>query len=545
MDGGLTALLTTGVVGRVASVSGSQMVVLVSESGRYDSDDLNSGLHTGQIVKIPVAGNWVFGLVTAITEPAASTAGNEVQVFAELDLLGEAARATDGRFARGVTLVPAVGAPVCLSATEDIATVYANAGKHTVRIGTVHHDDAIAATVAPDDLLGKHFAVLGGTGTGKSCATALILQRILEQNPNAHIVLLDPHCEYAPAFADVAEVIDSDSLELPYWLFTLEELAAVVLRTDKPMSESPAEVHILSALVLAARRTYQAQAQAHQHEQQEDGRRPITVDTPVPYRMTDVLKTLEEEMGRLDKSEALTPFLRLKSRLQALREDARYRFMFAGIALRDNLGALLSRLFRVPVNGRPITVVDLSALPSDILAVVVSVLGRITFEFALFSAQSIPILLVCEEAHRYLPEQSKAGFEPARRNLAQIAKEGRKYGVSLCLVSQRPADLAAGALSQCSTVFALRLTSQSDQAFVRGALPDWSAGLIDLLPSLRNGEAVAVGEGVPVPMRLVFDTLPPESRPKSASAAFGERWQSDDGTAELVSTIVNRWRDAR
>ncbi|MGF1627477.1 MAG: ATP-binding protein [Alphaproteobacteria bacterium] len=541
MDGGLAQHLATDVVGRVASVSGSQMVVLVSDRGRFDSSDPASGLHAGQIVRIPVAKQWVFGLVTALTEPTASSSGGEGQVFAELDLLGEAPRGDGERegFARGVSLVPAVGAPVSIAGTDDIATVYANAGRATVRIGSVHHDDAIAATVAPDDLLGKHFAIVGGTGTGKSCATALILQRILAQNPNAHIVLLDPHCEYAPAFAGMAEIVDSTTLELPYWLFSLEELAAVILRTDKPLRDTPAEVNILSTLIVSAKRSYQAQAAG------QEKRRPITVDTPVPYRLTDVQKMLEEEMGRLDKPESLTPFLRLKSRLQAVREDGRYSFMFTGIALRDNLGAVLSRLFRVPVDGKPITIVDLSGMPSDVLSVIVSVLGRITFEFALFSAQSIPILLVCEEAHRYLPEQAGAGFEPAKRNLAQIAKEGRKYGVSLCLVSQRPADLAAGALSQCSTVFAMRLTSQADQDFVRGALPDWSAGLMDLLPSLRNGEAVAVGEGVSVPMRLVFDTLPPDRRPHGATAKFSERWQNDDVTPDFIASVVNRWRDAR
>jgi DNA helicase HerA-like ATPase len=539
MDGGIAQQMSADVVGRVASVSGSQMVVLLSERGRYDSSDTSSGLHAGQIVRIPVAHNWVFGLVTALTEPTATSSGGDGEVFAELDLLGEASRAPDGtaRFARGVSLVPAVGAPVSLAGTDDIAIVYANAGRSTVRIGSVHHDSAIAATVAPDDLLGKHFAILGGTGTGKSCATALILHRILERNPNAHIVLLDLHSEYGPAFAGMSEVVDGNTLELPYWLFSLEELAAVIMRTDKPMRDCPAEVNILSSLIANAKRAYQSTSNDH--------RRPITVDTPVPYRITDVQKMLEEEMGRLDKSESLTPFLRLKSRLQALREDARFSFMFSGIALRDNLGQVLSRLFRVPVDGKPITIIDLSGLPSDVVSVIVSVLGRITFEFALFSGQSIPILLVCEEAHRYLPEQTGTGFEPAKRNLAQIAKEGRKYGVSLCLVSQRPADLAAGALSQCSTVFAMRLTSQADQAFVRGTLPDWSAGLMELLPSLRNGEAIAVGEGVSVPMRLVFDKLPPERRPQSATAAFSERWQKDDITPEFIRSVVNRWRDAR
>jgi hypothetical protein len=216
--------------------------------------------------------------------------------------------------------------------------------------------------------------------------------------------------------------------------------------------------------------------------------------------------------------------------------------MFGGISICDNMAKILSRMFRVPVEGKPITILDLSAIPSDVLNIVVSVLSRITFDMALFSDRGLPILLVCEEAHRYLSNDPTQGFEPTRRILSRIAKEGRKYGVALGIISQRPSDLATSALCQCNTVFALRLTGQTDQNIVRAMLPDWGGGLLDFLPSLRNGEAIAVGEGVSVPARVRFDILPPEQMPRSATARFSTAWRHQDLGEDMLTDIIERWR---
>jgi hypothetical protein len=206
------------------------------------------------------------------------------------------------------------------------------------------------------------------------------------------------------------------------------------------------------------------------------------------------------------------------------------------------MAKILSRIFRFPVRGKPMTILDLSAVPSDVLNVVVSVLCRITFDFMVYSDRLMPILLVCEEAHRYLPADSSQGFEPAKRILSRIAKEGRKYGVSLGIISQRPADLAIGALSQCNTVLALRLSSQADQDFVRAMLPDWGGGLFDFLPSLRNAEAIVVGEGISVPARVRLDTLPTEQLPRSKTASFSAAWQNDIESATALDEVISRWR---
>ncbi|MDH3912280.1 MAG: ATP-binding protein, partial [Rhodospirillales bacterium] len=165
--------------------------------------------------------------------------------------------------------------------------------------------------------------------------------------------------------------------------------------------------------------------------------------------------------------------------------------------------------------------------------------------FALWSERAVPIMLVCEEAHRYAPQDPRLGFEPTKKALSRVAKEGRKYGVSLCMVSQRPSELAAGILSQCNTIFALRMSNQKDQDYVRGALSESAAGLLDFLPSLRNAEAIAMGEGVSIPVRFCFDDLPETRRPLSGTAPFSAAWQTDREGDGLLEQVVHRWRYQR
>ena len=181
-------------------------------------------------------------------------------------------------------------------------------------------------------------------------------------------------------------------------------------------------------------------------------------------------------------------------------------------------------------------------MPSEVLNVVISVVCRLTFDFAMWSAKSIPITIVCEEAHRYAPRNREAGFEPAKRALSRIAKEGRKYGVSICVVTQRPSDLAEGLLSQCNTLFALRMTNQDDQAIIRDAVPEASHGLMNFLPALRNGEAIVVGEGVSMPMRVHFAPLLDGNSPKSATASFSAAWSNESGGLAEIERTIDRWR---
>ena len=527
-------------IGRVVSVSGAQIVALIQVPGRLLRKPEMPDLQIGSLVKMRTAETTVFGMVSgfSIPIPAQEADDNEIKI-AEIDLIGERLSAGDGgleQFQRGVSAFPALGDDVLSANQDDLRHVYARQSVSTVRIGTIHQDRGLPAYVVVDDLLGKHFAVLGTTGSGKSCAVALILHAILERHANAHVVLLDPHGEYACAFGEMAEVLDSSTLQLPYWLFTYEEIAEIIFGAGGSGDWS-AETSILRELI--------QQAKLRLVSDPEEANL-VNVDTPIPYKLGEVVRLIDEATGKLERRADVAPYMRLKNRLNQLQADRRFSFMFpSAVVLRDNMVAILSRIFRIPAEGKPIGIIDLSGIPSEVINVVVSVVCRMTLDVALWSERALPMLLVCEEAHRYAPQNTQLGFEPAKRALSRIAKEGRKYGLSLCVVTQRPSELEAGLLSQCNTIFALRMSSNKDQEFVHAAMSEATPGLIGSLPSLRNAEAIAVGEGVSVPMRLRFDMLPENQRPLSGNARFSQAWQEDLDGRSILHGVVERWRKQR
>jgi len=362
----------------------------------------------------------------------------------------------------------------------------------------------------------------------------VILRAILDAHPFGHVIMLDPHNEYRCGFADRAELLDPSNLKLPYWLLNFEEIAAVMVNQDAP-AQAYAEGAILRNAILQARRAYVGSDTELAH---------ITVDTPVPYRLSDLVRIINEAMGAFNKPENSAPYQHLINRIEAVSTDKRYEFMFSRLTVHDTMAQVLSRILRIPVEGKPITIIDISGVPSEIVDVVVSVLCRLIFEFALWSdrAKAPPILLVCEEAHRYVPRDDQAAFAPTKRSISRIAKEGRKYGLSLCLVTQRPAELSVSSLSQCNTIFALRLSNDSDLEFARNAVPDSSRWLIEALPALNTQEALVLGDGVSVPMHIRFNDLPPEHRPASTRPPFSQAWQQEGAVDDLIAETIERWR---
>jgi uncharacterized protein len=519
-------------LGRIISVSACQAVALLERSDSTVSLAGDSPLEIGTLVKMRTRISIAYGMVTGLRVPLPSLEpSNKDLKLVELDLVGES-RDTDAvpGFQRGVSAYPALDEPIYLASAEDIAQVYARPKAVTAPVGTIHQNGAVPAYILVDELFGKHFSIVGTTGSGKSCGLATILQATVDQSPNAHIILLDPHNEYFRSFGDRAVVLSpGDSLYLPYWLFNLEELVEIVIGPDRNSEQAK----ILGEAILAAKQPYFAKVGLDKFG---------TVDTPAPYRISDALRWLDVAMGSLNRPDSVAAYLTVKGRILALQNDTRYRFVFGSrLTVRDELAEILAQIFRIPVNGKPITIIDLSGIPSEIVNVVVSVLCRLSFDFVLWSETPVPITMVCEEAHRYASRDKQLGFEAAKRALFRIAKEGRKYGVSLCLVTQRPSDLAPGLLSECNTIFAFRMTGQEDQDIVRGALPEASHGLMNFLPALRNGEAIAVGEGVSMPMRVCFTPPPNGCRPKSATASFAREWSNEvDGA--VVEHTIERWR---
>jgi DNA helicase HerA-like ATPase len=524
-----------GQIGVVVAISGFKLSCLIfgDATGGRDKTPY-AAAQIGALIKVPTPSSTAYGFISSLSfeQPSAQSP----TAIAEVDLLGEQlGRGANAQksFSRGISVFPVLGGAVFATGSEDIALIYAKPNTWTLSIGTLHQDASVPAYLMSQEFLSKHSAIVGTTGSGKSCAVTLMLRTLLTAHPNGHVVMLDPHGEYAHAFTDLGERVTPDTLQLPYWLFSFEEIVEVLCSKD-PISRSR-EIPILKDTILAAKQDFLG----------TNGKTAsLTVDTPTPYRMNTLVQRINDGMGKLDRPDSSLPYLRLLTTIENLRRDRRYNFMFEGLTVRDNMAEILSRILRIPVAGKPITILDISAVPSEIVNVVVSLLCRLIFDFALWSEreEAIPILLVCDEAHRYIPRDENAGFEPTRRSIARIAKEGRKYGVSLCLVTQRPSELSESILSQCSTVFALRMNNERDQTYVRGMLPDNAAGLMGVLPSLRQREAIAVGEGVAHPMRIRFAELDPNFRPKGEAANFPKAWEDDRKGREFLGQIIERWR---
>ena len=518
-------------IGRVVGIHGSVLWGTLYD----DEDDTGaSAARMGALVSLRGPESRVFGIVNGLRrERDGGGAQGERTVF-EIQTLGEIPTsgpdAASGAFRRGVSRYPPLGAPVTTVTLRDLANVYARPRSSNVHIGRLRHNQKVPAFVVTDSLLGKHFAVLGTTGAGKSCAVTVILRSILAEHPQGHVVLLDPHNEYGSAFADMAELLNPSNLQLPYWLLNFEEISHILAGVDAG-EQRFTKLAILKDAILAAKRKMWPD---------EDF---VTVDTPIPYRLSDLISALKEGMGSFNKADGAGPYLNLISRIESLRNDRRYAFMFDSLTVRDNMRQILAQLLRIPADGKPITIIDISGVPSEVVDVVVSVLFRLVFELAAWSDRGAapPILLVCEEAHRYVPQDEVGAFAPTKRVISRIAKEGRKYGVTLCLVSQRPSELAIGSLAQCNTMFALRLTNEHDQAFVGRALPENASWLVQSLPSLNTQEAVVVGEGVTVPVHIRFNDLAPEHRPAGADPSFAVAWRSDPDES-FLERAIDRWR---
>ncbi|HWU04785.1 MAG TPA: DUF87 domain-containing protein [Novosphingobium sp.] len=531
---GQNAGLPIGVLLEVSGAGG--LVALDAERlGECGQDGDPSVAIAGQVgsqIRIRLGDRWLLASVRNQKQGRRADEG----ILAQIDILGEgqaiALTGTIGAFRRGVTNYPMPGALVYPASNADLAAVYSGDGRDAIRIGTVHPTRDIGASLYIDAFLGKHFALLGSTGTGKSTSLALILHRICEAAPQGHVLMIDPHGEYASAFRDTGMILDVSNLQLPYWLMNFEEHCEILLSSRGDQRQVDAE--ILAKCLLAAR-------QKHRLAESVGGR--ITVDSPIPYLLSDLAVILANEMGRLDKSTNTAPYTRIRTRLDELKADPRYQFLFSGMLVGDTMAEVIGRMFRLPAQGRPISIIDVSGVPSEITSTVVAMLSRMVFDFAIWARaeETRPLLLVCEEAHRYVPNEKNADSSVGKI-LSRIAKEGRKYGVSLGLITQRPSDLAEGVLSQLGTIIAMRLNNERDQAFVRAAMPEGARGFLDAIPALRNRECVVCGEGVSIPMRVSFDDLEERKRPASSDPSFSALWRKSGDEAAMVTRTVQRWR---
>ncbi|HEV2079001.1 MAG TPA: DUF87 domain-containing protein [Allosphingosinicella sp.] len=524
-------------IGRVIEISGSGSRIEMEGARLREiaADPDPSVAMSGQVgsqVKLAAGKKWILANVRALR--LADADGG--LVVAEIDFLGEGAESpTTGQlidFKRGITGYPVPGDQVYPVTGDDLRQMFAASERAHIEIGTVYPTKDVRGALYVDAMLGKHFALLGSTGTGKSTSAALIMHRICELAPEGHIVMIDPHGEYSAAFKNHGELFNVDNLAMPYWLMNFEEHCEVMVTSSG--ADRQQDMDILGKCLLAARSKNRA----------AEGISKLTVDSPIPYLMSDLSAALTNEMGLLNKATDTAPFMRLKTKIDELKADPRYSFMFSGMLVADSMAGFISKIFRLPANGKPISIVDVSGVPSDITSVVVAVLSRLVFDYAIWSRNEAqrPVLLVCEEAHRYIPADKTSSGQAVRKILERIAKEGRKYGVSLGLITQRPSDLAEGVLSQCGTIIAMRLNNDRDQAFVKSAMPEGARGFLDVIPALRNRECIVCGEGVSIPIRVAFDDLERDRQPASSDPLFSELWKQSGDETEMIARVVKRWR---
>jgi len=389
---------------------------------------------------------------------------------------------------------------------------------------------------------------LGQTGSGKSWTVASLMQRAVASMPRAHIIVLDLHGEYSwkaedgsrhSAFDDpVFRYVDARELEIPYWLMTFSELCDLLI--DRTEREAANQIAFFRDTLFALRQVNKEPLKLDR----------VTVDTPVYFSLDRLLqevraKNLEMVPGqsRQKQGPMFGQFDRFIMRLESKLNDARYDFLLKPKVRNssDSLVGLLRDFVGLGDPKRPITVIDLSSVPFDVRPTVTAQIGRLAFEFNYWNPnfRDFPILLVCEEAHAYIPRASGSQFAGARKSMERIAKEGRKYGVGLGVVSQRPHELSETVLAQCGTFLCLRITNPDDQSYVRSLVPEAERDLVDILAGLGRGEAMALGEGVPLPTRLRFHR--PDPTPSSDDVDFYEKWTT--GPEDLdVDAIVDRWR---
>jgi len=528
----------------------------------------------GSIIKIHFGARLVFGYVGRLRMKSeyerekglASESGGTARII-EADLFGEGEWAFDNEewkldFERGVTTFPLPQQKVYLTPRAELGFIYGEGTGPTILLGEHVGSGGTPCYAKMNDLLGKHTAILGSTGSGKSGTVAALLHSILDRGKDANhpkwhpqIVVLDPHNEYGAAFPNhVRLCTDEKSLVLPYWLLNMEE--TVSLFVGKTEESATSQSNIIKNALITAR---QEGAQSIGFSPQD-----ISVDSPIPYILgiPEGLDNFGKRNGTLDEvgfvgavnkqrptnqnQKDHEGFNKVLRKVASLCRDGRLGFMMQNWD--GNADPLPDIVKQFIGDCDPIRIVDLSGVPNEVAGAASAAIARTLFSVKLWQTrderESNPVLLVCEEAHRYVPNRGEAQYEAAQDAIRRLAKEGRKYGIGLILVSQRPSEVEATVLSQCNSWIVLRITNDSDRRHVQSILPDSLAGLTKVLSGLRRREAIFVGQAAVLPSRILIRDLIKDGKPlpRSQDIDYDTGWQSDPITDEHLAEVGKRWR---
>jgi hypothetical protein len=585
-------------IGSVMVSSPSQITVQINSLEIFESNKAN--LQVGKYIKIE-DGNHNFAI--AIVKNIAGKNEEEKWVFT-IDATPIGALIANGNgydFKKGTPVLPVPTEPVYIMDAATLDILFSNDGGFDFNVGTLSNNLDVNFNLHGNRFFSKHIGIVGSTGSGKSCAVSRILQNVVgigqdgyslygRQN-NAHVVIFDLHSEYAAAFSIEGERCFSlnnlsvDELQLPYWLMNSEELESMFIESSE--SNSHNQMAIFKRAVISNKKKH--------NDQLTD----VTYDTPCYFSISEVVNYIDnfdrEVIGRKegegkpklicgslvenqdeeyfdsrltfvanstakDTKATNGPFYgefnRFISRLETRLSDDRLRFLLKPIKPSgamfntDDFSDLLKQFIGYS-NKSNITIFDLSGVPFEVLSVTISLLSRIIFDFSFHNSKlrhaegeynNIPILLVCEEAHNYVPASDSAMYKASRKSIERIAKEGRKYGLCLMVVSQRPSEVSPTIFSQCSNFIALRLTNKADQNYIKGLLPENTSAAAEMLPSLGQGEALIVGDASIMPSLVQLPKPVPE--PKSASVDVHSVWNESWKDPNFIN-VIKRWRKER
>ena len=562
-------------IGKVIEVDGSRIVAeldpsLTELSRVYGGETYPIG-QFGSIVRIHFGRRLIYALVGRLRmkaeheadRGAVSRSGPDERIV-EADLFGEGEWTYDDsgnarlRFERGVGTFPLPQQTVYLTPKAELRFIYGHGEGTVIRIG-----EHVGAGGAPcyaelNELLGKHTAILGSTGAGKSAAVAAIIHSVIERGSDKNyekwkpqVVILDPHNEYGRAFRGHTRLsTDEGTLSLPYWLLDLDETIGLLIGKTEYAATSQANI-VKNALLSARSKAAKDQLGLDPAE--------LTVDSPVPYILGDPVGL--DEFGRKDEQlyetglvgaiNALRPsnknkkdhedYNKVLRKLESLIKDDRLSFMMKGWdGTDDPMPPVLAQILG---KGAAVRIVDLSGVPNEVAGTASAAIARALFSVKIWQRteerEASPVVLVCEEAHRYVPNSGEAQYGAAQSAIKRVAKEGRKYGIGLFLVSQRPSEVEATVLSQCNSWIVLRISNEADRAHVRGVLPDSMAGLTKMLSGLRRQEAIFVGQAAMLPSRIMIRDLDKDQLPKSTDIDFDIGWQSDGLSEEALKSVVS------
>lgn len=565
-------------IGKIIEVDGSHVIAeldpgLTELSRVYAGETYPIG-QFGSILRIHFGRRLIYALVGRLRMKAEYEAERGLTPHAspderivEADLFGEgewsqdAAGAAKLHFERGVATYPLPQQTVYLTPKSELRSIYGHKNGAVIQLGEHVGSGGAPCFAEMNELLGKHTAVIGATGAGKSGAVAAIVHSILDRGTDAahaywkpQIVVLDPHNEYGQAFRDHKRLsTDEGTLSLPYWLLDLDETIGLLIGKTEYAATSQSNIvknALLTVRMKAATDVLHLDAAK------------LTVDAPIPYVLGEpsgldefgAINGAKYEVGLVGAINAQRPENRNKKdhedynkvlrKLDSLIKDERLAFMmksWSGVG--DPMTEVLAQFVG---DGAPVRIVDLSGVPNEVAGTASAAIARTLFSLKVWQSaeerEMSPVLLVCEEAHRYVPNSGEAQYGAAQGAVRRIAKEGRKYGIGLMLVSQRPSEVEATVLSQCNSWIVLRITNEADREHVKGILPDSMAGLTKMLSGLRRREAIFVGQAAMLPSRIMIRDLTEEQLPRSNDIDFDEGWQNAAMSDAQLEEIAERWR---